>query len=124
MRSVATSPRTQISLLASSVQQAFVALRTGTLGKLKPPVVGYLEALPYPQRAMLDQLLSCSAIGAPATVKAATEQFIERTGADELMIVSQIFDDQARLRSYELLAECLEGAAEARRSALETAPPA
>jgi hypothetical protein len=31
--------------------------------------------------------------------------FIERTGADELMIAGQIFDHDARLRSYEITAE-------------------
>ena len=95
------------ALLATSLQQAFVALRTGTPGKLKPPVAGYGDSLPLEQRALLDHLLSCSAIGSPSTVKAATEAFVARTGADELMITSQIFDHQARLRSFELLAEAI-----------------
>ena len=55
-------------LLATSVQQAFVALRTGTPGQLKPPVHGYVDTLPHDQRALLDALLSCSAIGSPETV--------------------------------------------------------
>jgi luciferase family oxidoreductase group 1 len=95
--------------LATSVQQAFVALRTGQPTPLKPPKEGYLQSLPPHQRAQLDQLLSCSAIGSPATVKAAVEHFVDRTGADELMIVSQIYDHQARLRSYEILAGCFPG---------------
>jgi len=95
------------ALLATSLEQAFVALRTGQPGKLKPPSAGYRDSLPLDQRAMLRQLLSCSAIGSPATVKAATEDFIARTAADELMITSQIFDHQARVRSYELLAGTL-----------------
>jgi len=94
------------TLLASSMQQAFVALRTGQPGKLKPPVEGYADGLPRDQRAMLDGVLSCSAIGSPATVKAAIEAFVARTGADELMITSQIFDFHARLRSYEIVAQC------------------
>ena len=95
------------ALLATSLEQAFVALRSGRPGKLKPPLAGFGDSLPFEQRAMLDQLLSCSAIGSPATVRAATEQFIARTGADELMITSQIFDHEARVRSYELLVESL-----------------
>ena len=92
-------------LLATSVQQAFVALRTGNPGKLQPPMPGYEETLPPQAKAILDQVLSCSAIGAPATVKAAIEDFVGRTGADELMITSQIYDHEARLRSYEIVAE-------------------
>ena len=96
----------EAELLATSVQQAFVALRTGNPGRLKPPLEGYAQSLPYAQRALLDQLLSCSAIGSAATVKAAVEHFVDRTGADELMVTSQIFDHEARLRSYEILAGC------------------
>jgi alkanesulfonate monooxygenase SsuD/methylene tetrahydromethanopterin reductase-like flavin-dependent oxidoreductase (luciferase family) len=94
-------------LLATSLQQAFVALRTGNPGKLKPPVPGFADTLPHDHRLLLDSLLSCSAIGSPDTVRAATTAFIERTGADELMVTSQIFDHQARLRSYELLAAAM-----------------
>jgi luciferase family oxidoreductase group 1 len=92
-------------LMASSMQQAFINLRTGRASLLQPPVPGYLAQLPPDARAMLDHTLSSSAIGSRATVAAAMEAFIERTGADELMIASQIFDHDARLRSYEILAE-------------------
>jgi alkanesulfonate monooxygenase SsuD/methylene tetrahydromethanopterin reductase-like flavin-dependent oxidoreductase (luciferase family) len=68
-------------------------------------VAGYLEQLDLPARAMLDQVLSCSAIGSPGTVAAQLKAFIERTGADELMITSQVFDHAARLRSYEITAD-------------------
>ncbi len=93
-------------LLATSLQQAFVALRSGQPGKLQSPVDGYADTLRPEFRGLLDGLLSCSAIGSPATVKAATEAFVALTGADELMITSQIFDHAARRRSYELLARC------------------
>ena len=83
-----------------------MALRTGIPGKLKPPVANYRDTLPPPYRAMIDNVLSCSAIGSPATVCEQVEAFVARTGADELMITSQIFDHQARLKSFELLAQC------------------
>jgi luciferase family oxidoreductase group 1 len=93
-------------LLASSIQQAFVALRTGQPTKLKPPVENYLATLAPMQRAQLQSALSCSAVGSPERVKASVESFVEQTGADELMITSQVFDHAARLRSYEILAGC------------------
>jgi luciferase family oxidoreductase group 1 len=97
----------EAELLATSVQQAFVNLRSGNPGKLPPPVAGYAGTLPPPARAILDQILTCSAIGDAAMVQAAIEAFVERTGADELMITSQIYDHQARLRSYEIVAEAM-----------------
>jgi luciferase family oxidoreductase group 1 len=91
-------------VLATSMQQAFVNLRTGRPSRLPPPIPGYLDMLPPPARAMLDDVLSCSAIGSPATVREALHAFAARTGADEIMIASQIFDHEARLESYEIAA--------------------
>ena len=95
----------EAQLLATSVMQAFVNLRTGHPTPLPPPVPGYAETLPPNAKAMLDEVLSCSAVGSRATVKAAVDAFVERTGADELMITSQIWDPAKRLRSYEIVAE-------------------
>jgi luciferase family oxidoreductase group 1 len=95
----------QAQYLATSMQQAFVNLRSGRPTELKPPVEGYLEQLGLPERMMLDSVLSCSAIGSPETVATQLKGFVERTGADELMITSQIFDHAARLRSYEITAD-------------------
>jgi len=95
-------------LLSTSLMQAFVNLRTGRPGKLPPPVPGYLESLPPTGRRMMEEVLSCSAIGTAETVAAAVRAFAARTGADELMVTSQIFDHRARLRSYEILSAAAE----------------
>jgi luciferase family oxidoreductase group 1 len=97
-------------VLATSMQQAFVSLRTGRPTKLQPPKPGYLESLGPQERAMLDQVLSCTAIGSPETVKRDLEAFIARTGADELMITSQIYDHRARIHSYEIAAQVRDAA--------------
>ena len=57
------------------------------------------------ERAMLEQVLACTAVGSPDTVRRELEAFVARTGADELMVASQIYDHAARLRSYEILAD-------------------
>jgi luciferase family oxidoreductase group 1 len=88
---------------ASSMQQAFVNLRSGRPSPLPPPVEGYLDRLGAPERALLDQVLSCSAVGSPEVVRASMQAFIDRTQADELMVTSQIFDHAARLRSFEIV---------------------
>jgi luciferase family oxidoreductase group 1 len=89
---------------ATSMQQAFVNLRSDRPSPLPPPVEDYLDRITPPERALLDQVLSCSAVGSPSVVRAALQAFVERTHADELMITSQIFDHAARLRSYEITA--------------------
>lgn len=100
----------QAQVLATSMQQAFVNLRTSRPSKLQAPVPCYLESLPAPARVMLDEVLSCSAIGSPTAVRAALHAFVDRTGADELMITSQIFDHEARMRSYEIAAQAAQPA--------------
>jgi luciferase family oxidoreductase group 1 len=91
--------------LATSTQQAFVSLRSGHPKRLPPPVEGYLDRISPQERGLLEQVLSCAAIGSRDTVKTQLEAFIGQTGADELMITSQIFDHSARLRSYEITAQ-------------------
>jgi luciferase family oxidoreductase group 1 len=94
----------QAQFLASSMQQAFINLRSGRASRLQAPQRDYLAGIGPSERAMLDQVLSCSAIGAPDTVASALQAFIARTGADELMITSQIFDHEARRHSYAIAA--------------------
>ena len=94
---------------ASSMQQAFVNLRTGRPGQFPPPVEGYAEQLGPMERSILDQVLSCTAIGPPAAIREGLRAFRERTQADELMLTSSVFDHAARLRSFEIAAEAMRG---------------
>lgn len=97
----------EAAYLASSQQQAFVALRTGNPRPLPPPVEGYRETLPPQHAAILDHVLSCSAVGAPATVARGIAAFVERTGVDELMLTSSIYDHKMRKRSLSIAAAAM-----------------
>ena len=101
----AADTQEQAEFRATSMQQAFVNLRSGRPSRLPPPLQDYAKNVGPQERALLDSVLSCSAIGSPAVVRAALEAFIARTGADELMITCQIFDHAQRLRSFEIAAE-------------------
>jgi luciferase family oxidoreductase group 1 len=98
---------TEARLLATSMQQAFVNLRSGRPSQLPPPLEGYDTHLAPPTKAMLADVLASSAIGSPDTVRRSLASFIDRTHPDELMLTSQIFDHAARLRSYEIAADVL-----------------
>jgi luciferase family oxidoreductase group 1 len=95
----------EAKLLATSMQQAFVNLRSGHPTQLPPPLEGYESQVPPAAKAMLADVLASSAIGSPDTVRRALLAFIDRTKPDELMMTSQIFDHAARLRSYEIAAD-------------------
>jgi luciferase family oxidoreductase group 1 len=98
----------EAQLLRSSSMQSFVNLRRGMPGKLPPPVEHYEYTLPAPEQAMVNELSRCSAVGSPDSVRTQMNNFIEKNGADELIIVCSIYDHDARLRSYQITAQAME----------------
>ncbi|UPG85653.1 LLM class flavin-dependent oxidoreductase [Luteibacter aegosomatis] len=99
--------------LFTSQQQAFWNLRRGAPGQLPPPV-NTLDGVWTPmEKAQVDHALSCAVVGSPDSVRDGLAAFVERTGADELIITAQIFDHEARKHSYTLVAAQRERLAEA-----------
>jgi luciferase family oxidoreductase group 1 len=107
MTVIAADTDEQAELIATSQLQAFVRLRTGSPGKLPPPIAGYRDSLPAPAKAMLAHIGQASAIGSPATVKANINGFIERTQADEIIVAGSTFDPEDRVRSLQLTMQAL-----------------
>ncbi|WP_144224469.1 LLM class flavin-dependent oxidoreductase [Mesorhizobium amorphae] len=110
---IAAPTDAEARLLFTSLQQAFVNLRSGRPGRLPPPVENFERDLDPVARTMLNQALSCAVVGSPETVKQGVEAFIARTGADELMVTAQVFDHAARVRSFEMLADIHRGMSKA-----------
>ncbi|RGP42003.1 uncharacterized protein BPTFM16_02314 [Altererythrobacter insulae] len=97
----------EAQVLASSQQQSFVRLRSGSPGKLPPPVEGYSATLPAPAQAMLAHLGQAAAVGTPKHVRAEMSAFIARTQADEIVVCGATYDPAARLRSLELTMDAM-----------------
>ena len=91
--------------LSTSMQQSFARLSTGKPGKLPPPVDDITTILTPQQIAGAKGRLLYSAIGGPETVKRQLTDFIALTGVDELMVTGMMFDNAARIRSLEIVAE-------------------
>jgi alkanesulfonate monooxygenase SsuD/methylene tetrahydromethanopterin reductase-like flavin-dependent oxidoreductase (luciferase family) len=91
--------------LFTTPQQSWANRVRGLSGPYPPPIDD-IEAYWTPaEKAHASAMLTHSVVGSPDTVHAGVERFVELTGVDEVMIVSAIFDHDARLRSYEILAE-------------------
>jgi len=97
---VAAETDAEARFLASSGRQSFAALRAGRPTTLPPPSKEW-EREPS-DTATVDQGTRVSFVGSPQTVHAQMAEFVERTGADELIVVSHIYDHGARLRSYDI----------------------
>jgi alkanesulfonate monooxygenase SsuD/methylene tetrahydromethanopterin reductase-like flavin-dependent oxidoreductase (luciferase family) len=70
-----------------------------------PPVADFEANLDPYARAILGDALGAAIVGGPDTVRRGLEDFISRTGADELMVTANIFDHAKRKRSFEIVAE-------------------
>jgi alkanesulfonate monooxygenase SsuD/methylene tetrahydromethanopterin reductase-like flavin-dependent oxidoreductase (luciferase family) len=76
----------------------------GRRGQLSPPIDDIETYWSPAERAQAMRMLACAFVGSPDSVRRQLTDFVERTGADELMVSATVFDHAARLRSYELLA--------------------
>jgi luciferase family oxidoreductase group 1 len=101
---IAAETDAEARYLFTSIQQSFTNMFRGTRGLMRPPIDD-IESYWTPQeKAQVQNMLACSFVGSPETIRRELGAFIDRTGADELMVASAIFDHGKRLRSYELLA--------------------
>jgi alkanesulfonate monooxygenase SsuD/methylene tetrahydromethanopterin reductase-like flavin-dependent oxidoreductase (luciferase family) len=71
---------------------------------MKPPIDDIDTYWTQAEKAQVQRMLACAFAGSPATLRGQLQDFIARTGCDELMVATAMFDHAARLRSYELLA--------------------
>ena len=107
MTVLAADDDAEAEYIASSQLQAFVRLRTGSPGKLPPPIRDYRDSLPAQAQAMLAHIGQASAIGSAATVRDKIAGFIERTNADEIIVAGSTFEPEHRQRSLELTMDVL-----------------
>ena len=90
-------------LLFTSLQQAFVNLRTGRPAPLPPPLAGYEDQIEPRLADMLASVLRCAIVGGPAAIAEGLSSFIAAHKPDEIMVTAQIFDAAARRKSYDIL---------------------
>ena len=96
--------------LATTQQMSFANLLRGARNLSQPPIDDINSFWTPMEKAQAQRMLARSIIGSPATVRSGIQALSEETKADELIIVSDIFDHAARLRSFELIAECASNA--------------
>jgi luciferase family oxidoreductase group 1 len=91
--------------LFTSSQQSFTNLHRGMPGPLPPPIDDIDSYWTPMEKLQASRMQRYAVVGSPETVRQGLELVIEQTKADEVMVVSAIYDHAARVRSYELLAE-------------------
>ena len=94
--------------LATSLFRSFLNVIRGTAKPMQPPVENMSEYWDASEKYAVQQMLRYTFIGSPETLKKELQAFVEETQIDEIMVVSNIYEHAARLRSYEILSEIFE----------------
>jgi len=102
---IAAETDAEATRLATTQQMSFADIFKGARGLSKPPIDDIETYWGPMERAQAKQMLARSIVGSPATVRAGLDALVKETGADELILVSDVYDHSARLRSVELIAE-------------------
>ncbi len=98
----------------TSLQQAFLNLRSGRPGRLPPPVDDIEARFAAAGRSSdMQGALSAAVVGDPGQVRQGLAAFIARIRPDEIMVTAQIHDHAARLRSFEIVAQARDDLADA-----------
>jgi len=96
--------------LATTQQMSFTNIFRGARGLSQPPIDDIESYWSPMEKAQAARMLARSIIGSPETVRAGIEALVAETAADELIVVSDVYEHSARLRSFELIAEAARGA--------------
>ncbi len=102
---VAAETDAEAKRLFTSIQQSFAALFRGTRGQLPPPLDDIDSFWSPSEKAQASHMLAYAIVGSPETVRRDLGNFMQKTGADEVMVTSAIYDHAARRRSYEIVAD-------------------
>ena len=95
----------EAQFLASSTYQRVLGILTGDRRLLLPPIENYAERLQPQERAAIGDFLAAAVIGGPDTVRTGMAELVAATDADELMLVSDVYDPALRLRSLDIAAQ-------------------
>jgi luciferase family oxidoreductase group 1 len=104
---IAAETDRQAEFLSTSMLQMFMGVVTNVRSPMPPPVDDMSTVWSPHIKAGVQQMLACSFFGSPDTLRREINEFIEQTGADELMVASYVYDHDERLRSHRMIAEVL-----------------
>lgn len=104
---IAADTEAEAKRLATTQQMSFVDMFRARQGVSKPPIDDIDTYWSPQEKAQATRMLARSVVGTTVSVRTRLQAFIAETGAEELIIVSDIYDHQARLHSVELIAQAM-----------------
>ena len=102
---IAADTKKEAQYLFTSMQQSFANLHRGYRGGFLPPIENIDEYWSPQEKMMASHMLTYSTVGTADQVRSDLKRLKEETKVDEFMTVTSVYDIEARIRSYEILAE-------------------
>ena len=101
---IAADTEPEAQHLFTSLQMRFADMARGTRGYMQPPIADIENYWSGQEKIQAQRMLACSFVGSPKSLRVHLNDFMEKTGVDELMVATAVYDQGSRLKSYELLA--------------------
>lgn len=101
---IAAESDDEAAFLATSFYQVILGMIRNKRRPLQPPVPTMDGLWTEPEKAAVQHMLQYAFVGSPNTVKEGLQAFVQSTGISELMITSHLFDLDAKVRCYEMVA--------------------
>jgi len=102
---IAADTDEEANYLASSFYKLASGIVTNKRRPLQPPVKNFLNEWDEYEKAPVLQMMKYTFIGSPATIKKGLQSFLDDTQVDEIMVASYVYDNDAKIHSYELIGE-------------------
>lgn len=101
---IAADTDAEAEYLATSFHQMALGMFRNKRRPLPPPVQSMEGIWTEPEKAAIQHMMQYSFIGSAATVREGMNEFLAKTGVDEIMVASHVYDLKAKMRTYELIA--------------------
>jgi luciferase family oxidoreductase group 1 len=102
---IAADTDEEANYLATSFYQLAIGIVRGTTKPIQPPVATMDGVWSDYEKAAVHQMMQYAIIGSKDTVQKGLQRFLDDTGVDELMVVSHLYDHEAKLKSYNLVGD-------------------
>ncbi len=95
------------NFLATSFYQMALGIIRGKSYPLQPPVTDMSKVWTEQEAAAIQNMMAVTFVGSKESVAAGLGELIRLTGINELMITTNIYDHEARLKSFQITSEVI-----------------
>jgi len=100
---VAADTDEEAQILVTSLYQTFLGIITNSRKALQPPVKSMDGLWDLQEQAAVMQMMACTFVGSKSTLTSQLSKFIDNTDVDEIIVSTNVFAEEAKMKSYTIL---------------------